>query len=52
MILPEEERDSPTMLMIHWKDTILGGVNRHYDNTIWPENAYNSYWDLIVMFWE
>ena len=31
---------------------ILGGVNRYYDNTLWPENAYNSYWDLIVMFWE
>ena len=31
---------------------MLGGVNRTSDNTIWPEGAYNSYWDLIEMFWE
>ena len=30
----------------------LGGVNRTSDNTPWPADAYNSYWDLIKMFWE
>ena len=31
---------------------LLGGVNRKYDNTPWPEGAYTSYYDLIKMFWE
>ena len=31
---------------------ILGGVNRTYNNTPWPNGAYTSYWDLIQMFWE
>ncbi|MBQ2815580.1 MAG: hypothetical protein IJE65_02815, partial [Clostridia bacterium] len=31
---------------------MLGGVNRTSDNTPWPEGTYNSYWDLIEMFWE
>lgn len=29
----------------------LGGVNRTYNNTPWPEGAYNSYFDLVRMFW-
>ena len=29
----------------------LGGVNRTYNNTPWPEGAYDSYFDLIQMFW-
>ena len=31
---------------------MFGGVNRTFDNTPWPEGTYNSYWDLIKMFWE
>ena len=31
---------------------MFGGVNRTYDNTPWPEGVYNSYCDLIKMFWE
>jgi TRAP-type uncharacterized transport system substrate-binding protein len=30
----------------------LGGVNRVTKKTPWPAAAYNSYWDLIKMFWE
>ena len=30
----------------------LGGVNRTSGNTPWPTGAYNSYVDLIKMFWE
>lgn len=28
----------------------LGGVERNTENTPWPEGAYRSYWDLILMF--
>ena len=28
----------------------LGGVNRTYNNTPWPDGFYNSYWDLVGMF--
>ena len=31
---------------------MLGGVNRAYNNTPWPKGAYNSYFDLIKLFWE
>lgn len=31
---------------------MLGGVNRTSNNTPWPAGVYNSYWDLIKMFWE
>ena len=30
----------------------LGGVNRTSGNTPWPADAYDSYWDLLKMFWE
>jgi RHS repeat-associated protein len=30
----------------------LGGVIRTKDNTPWPEGAYNSYWDLIKLFFK
>ena len=30
----------------------LGGVNRVNDNTPWPEGTYDSYRDLIKMFFE
>ena len=28
----------------------LGGVKRAHDNTPWPDGVYNSYWDLLEMF--
>ena len=31
---------------------LLGGVKRLNNNRLWPEGAYNSYYDLIKMFWE
>ena len=30
---------------------LLGGVTRNKNNTPWPSNAYNNYFDLIKMFW-
>ena len=30
----------------------LGGVNRTYNNTPWPNGSYDSYWDLIKLFWQ
>ena len=30
----------------------LGGVIRQKDNTPWPKGAYNSYGDLIKMFFK
>ena len=29
---------------------IKGGVKRNKDNTPWPEGSYDSYWDLIKLF--
>ena len=36
----------------HWEAEAdrLGGVFRSNNNTPWPEDAYNSYWDLIKLF--
>ena len=31
---------------------MLGSVNRKENNTPWPEDAYDSYFDLLKMFWE
>ena len=30
----------------------LGEVHRTSNNTPWPEGSYNSYFDLIKMFWD
>lgn len=30
----------------------FGGVNRTTDGTPWPEGSYNSYWDLIQLFFD
>lgn len=31
---------------------MLGGVNRMHNNTPWPKEAYSSYGDLIMLFFE
>ena len=30
----------------------LGGVNRTEDNTPWPEDPYESIWDIIKLFFD
>jgi len=31
---------------------LLGEADRTFNNTPWPEGSYDSYFDLIKMFWK